>query len=131
MNCGPLSCGKRKPCRQGIWGRAIPVKPADSIKLPNPFPGEKPFKAAYDGQPTPDITTLLNYGYYRQYHKEHDAFMMIRKSRFNPPPKKFPIYRKIVKLPEKEEKPIVPNKKYANIKSKVFNIFLMHENTHK
>ena len=127
-----MSCGKRKPCRQGIWSRAIPAKrPSDALKLPNHFPGEAPFKPSYDAQPTPDMTTLMNNGYYRLYQEEHDAFMMKRKARFNPPPKVFPIYRKIVKLPEQPEKPIVPNKKYANVKSKVFNFYLMHKNENK
>lgn len=132
MNIGKLSCGKRKPCRQGVWSRAVPVKrPSDALKLPNHFPGEVPFKVSYDAQPTPDMTTLMNYGYLRRYQEEHDAFMMKRKARFDPPPKVFPIYRKIVKLPEQPEKPIVPNKKYANVKSKVFNFYLAHKNEHK
>lgn len=129
MNAGPASCNKRKPCRQGIWSRAIPaIKPSDTLKLPNPFPGEKPFKVMYDEQPTPDMTKLMNYTYYRQWRNELDAFMEKRNSRTNPPKSNFPIYRNTVKLPEPKEKPIVTSKKYANVKAKVFNFFLMYEN---
>lgn len=116
---------RRRPCKRGVLSRAVPAKQRDTLKLQNPFPGQKPFRPSYDKKETPNITSLLNWDYYRQWKEELDEFLSERKERYTPPKKTFPIYRKIIKVVKKPEKLIVPNKKYADVKSRVFDTLPM------
>lgn len=117
-----------KIVKQGIWSRAIPIKHPDSLKIPNPFENCKPFKPSYDKERLAvNINCLLNFDYYRMWKEEHDAYLTIRNSKVVPPKRNFPIYRKPVPIPEEPKKPS-RSKKYANVKSKVYNCLSTDEN---
>lgn len=106
----------------------MPIKHPDSIKMPSPFENCKPFKPSYEKENTVNIDRLLNWDYYRMWKEEHDAYLSHRNSKIKPPKKDFPIYRKPAKVPEEPKKPS-SNKKYANVKSKVFNFLSGNANS--
>lgn len=118
-----MSCNNT---RKGVWQKAMPInKPAsNSYKSSNKFAGKKPFIPSYEKEKTPDMKTLISWGYFRQWKEELEKFIMANRNAERGFTKKtFPIYRKIVKKPESEEKPRIINKKYANVKSKFFDIY--------
>lgn len=115
-----MNAPQPKIVREGRWSRAVPIKHPDSIKLPNPFEKCKPFKPSYEKDVAVNINSLLNWDYYRIWKEEHDIYITDRNSKVTPPKKNFPIYRKPIKVPDEPKKPM-PSKKYANVKSKVFN----------
>lgn len=116
-----------KIVKQGIWSRAMQIKHPDSIKMPNPFEKCKPFKPSYDKDIAVNINRLLNGDYHRMWKEEHDAYLTNRNSKIKPPKRDFPIYRKPIQVPE-EPKKASRSKKYANVKSKVFDCLSTDEN---
>lgn len=119
-----MSKNQNPLCKTGVWSRAVPIKAAGNhIIIPDPFPGEKPFKPPFCKNEELSMTKLLNFEYYRQWKDELDKFMSKRYDAYAPIKHTFPIYRKIVKKPaqDQKEKPKLPNKKYANVKAKVFD----------
>lgn len=72
-----------------------------------------------------EMAQLINNDYLRMWTEQHDQFMMKRKEKYltMPSQHQFPIYRKVVKVAEPKPMVYVTSKKYANVKSKVFNFF--------
>lgn len=102
----------------------MPIKHQDNLKIPHPFPGEKPFKPEWDKKKQlVEMPQLMNNDYLRLWTEQHDEFMVKRKEKYLSKPSKsqFPIYRKVIKIAEPKPIAYVTSKKYANVKSKVFN----------